>query len=112
MNPEKNTCPYDYQAIRGMALDFGKYAGEVGSSITFADEMVDGEPRFRVQVFAGENILTERLYEMTYTRGKEIIEVWSYHRIPEFDGYIDLRAGKLPKHFRILHHNAGLRLEP
>jgi hypothetical protein len=109
MNPTGNKCPYDYDAIRGLALDFAK---DAETAISFSDEKDGTSRRFRVQVFVGSDILSERLYEITYTEGKDIIAVLSYHPIPEFDGYIDLSVGKLAKHFRVLHYNAGLRLEP
>lgn len=108
MNPEGNRCPYDYFAIRRHALEF---AGQAETAVSFADETQNGVRKFRLQVFAGENILTTRLYELTYTEGMDLIYIFSNHRIPDFDGYIDLRDDRLAKMLRVLHHNAEVSLK-
>lgn len=108
MNPENNRCPYDYSAVRTRALEF---AGESETAVSFADETQNGIRKFRLQVFAGENILANRLYELTYTEGKDLIYIFSDLRIHDFDGYIDLRAGRLLDIFRVLQRNAELAYE-
>lgn len=103
MNPEKNTCPYSYRAIRSIALDFAKDVYAANKATSFTDEASGDKARFRLQVYTGGTIASERLFDISYTEGDEIIHIGSPVAIYPFeDGYISLRDSSIPELLRLL----------
>ena len=107
MNPEDNRCPYHYPSIRSIALEFAKQAYDKGKAVNFSDEATGDKSRFRLQVFTGATIASERLFELEYTEDKELILIGSYRKFYLFeDGYISLRDTSLATMLEVLLNTA------
>lgn len=107
MNPEDNRCPYHYPSVRSIALDFSKQAYDKGKAVNFSDEATGDKARFRLQVFAGSTIASERLFELEYTQDKELILIGSYRKFYQFEeSYISLRDTSLATMLEILLEEA------
>lgn len=102
--------PGYYGSIRETVLDFTKNLFIEGHDAIFADDRTgtDGEglPQFKLTVYKGAMYSSKLLFELTYTRGQEIMEVHSDKKIKEFKDGVYISDGYLAETLALLLRNA------
>jgi hypothetical protein len=102
--------PGYYGSIRETVLDFTKTLFSEGHDASFTDDRTgnDGEglPQFKLSVYEGAMYSSKVLFELTYTKGDEIIEVQADKKIKSFKEGVYISDGYLAETLALLLRNA------
>lgn len=110
MKPSETLLPLYYGSIREAVLDFTGTLYVAGHDATFVDGQTASEtediPQFTLTVFQGKSNSSEPLFELTYARGQEIMEVKSAKTIKDFEDGLYISDGYYAETLALLLRNA------
>lgn len=110
MKASEKLLPLYYGSIRENVLDFTATLYVPGHAAVFADVEVVSEteeiPSFMLTVFKGKADSSEVLFELSYARGQEIMEVKSANPIKDFEDGVYISDGYLTETLTLLLHNS------